>query len=940
MSCLKVARPLEGVHEAQFLFVNTTCHDQLISQRYFDLPSLEHIRGKVVILQTSGCGTTWKDFHNEYLYICLQLSRAKARGIIFAEKTRGKSPEIIYTGSAVQLLLPPTCVITAEKYDLITSLVEQSQNSMLLNDESENQTGVGVASNKEESSTTTLHADFSDLYFPLDFPVNPSKNLIWKNVVMVEVQSVGGPGQDTPAMNLPSPGLCLMIGPQDHPDIVAEVVPAKMHPDCMVSGYQECQACWSKEASEKFLNSEDFSGRLVWIREEEFATYCLFSYQDYAVELQQLNASAVAFSTHLLTLHTNSPGQQAGRPGYYSFTEITIPTYLISQELEERVDSSDVKDSNSTLTLKLKGMVENTMLDNNATDAQDSGDSPPSIVAAGFWIAARENGWGRRLSVKEYFSCNTIPLLKVNQTLPAVEAPEAFAGSNNLGNNFMNGTRLSKISPGHTCSKDRNSQDCKHCLSLPLEDQILLMHGDLDDPDVSGIIDVEEFPCHTVIGLMMFALRAGRGLKALFVKLGRGIVEEGDEQSRGFSANIEATGNNLGNIPALTALLFQNNIAVPSFLVLPECYKRFESAFPTLYQLPLAHLLPDPVQVYMSLPEIRTDGKGKVASFGSPIVNSNLDIIESQKVLMQVLEPVDLQGLHIGGRAEVSTPIKPLAKGLKLVLAPEECNRKDTCYLCTAAFQREDYDLENQIAFFPLQHSYSSVVKDVVGNGLCLLPRYRLAKMLEDRGASAVIFGNVDDVVQLDRQKGWHDSMKIPILNVPRYISDSWFKVLNQSESDPPVIVYVSEDIGAPLTGEMDVLLGPIVREKLSRSDLNTSAEKIVEGNIIHTNTVQDMDKLLVESTLKDKWAYEVALWGGIGSVCLGAGVVALLIRHYKGRLSRPNAGITISTVNLPPTSSAARIRNQNYSDGIVMQGTYGWGPFRDARSNRSNMYR
>ncbi|QDZ22060.1 hypothetical protein A3770_06p45780 [Chloropicon primus] len=333
-------------------------------------------------------------------------------------------------------------------------------------------------------------------------------------------------------------------------------------------------------------------------------------------------------------------------------------------------------------------------------------------------------------------------------------------------------------------------------------------------------------------------------------------------------------------------------------------------------------------------------------------------------------------GLEFAGVATDSASLESFSGEVVLVETHPSCSSID-CTGCNERFN--DVDLRGKIAFIPflreeyLQDNYVAdfylaidqnvTVEEVLSNqkdflsilrssaqermqaaggihASCLLPTYNLMRLLKERGASAVVFGN--DMYEIYRTtfRGWMAEDTIPMLNINDLASREWYRILKHANESLIVDVRSWNRISSVDLAE--IFLQRLDKEPkkqfLDRMKVTMAIDKVTNEPYSGVTTIiatPSIESLKSEKARDEDWAYKTALWGGIASVCFAVGVVSLLIRHYMGRLSlaRLQEVQTVDLSNLPMAmrnESNATRRNPNV---IFQQDTYGWGPFRERRS-------
>ena len=193
---------------------------------------------------------------------------------------------------------------------------------------------------------------------------------------------------------------------------------------------------------------------------------------------------------------------------------------------------------------------------------------------------------------------------------------------------------------------------------------------------------------------------------------------------------------------------------------------------------------------------------------------TKLDITDDQKVLIQVIGgPEELQGPNLAGRAEISDSIGALVGEVELLLASDNCSDAHKCAHCTPAFS--EGQLRDKIVLIP---GNASTMGGPAKNGYCLKPIYQFVRLVQDKGAKAVVYGNGNDRTVIYGQNGWHESVDIPILNIPRSLAEKWGQASVNNE--PPLILFVSGETQDEYEGELNHLLPPSIGGRLYREYL------------------------------------------------------------------------------------------------------------------------
>ena len=224
-------------------------------------------------------------------------------------------------------------------------------------------------------------------------------------------------------------------------------------------------------------------------------------------------------------------------------------------------------------------------------------------------------------------------------------------------------------------------------------------------------------------------------------------------------------------------------------------------------------------------------------------------------------------------------------------------------------------------------------------HGSCLLPMHYLVSLLERRGAQAVIIGNTLNITYGIEYKGMPQEPGIPVFNVMSKVTNWYYEWLTEKENGPLVVEIAecremySEKMATYFLAEVENPAGVMDRPDWMR-DTMARDSWLLNSTVDDTAPldVGELAEIETEEQRAERWAYEVALWGGVALVCAAAGVVALMIRRYRGRLGAGGSP-GVRTIGLYLSSDQGSGRQERNPNAIYEQGTYGWGPFRDSRS-------
>ena len=114
-----------------------------------------------------------------------------------------------------------------------------------------------------------------------------------------------------------------------------ELMNVQLSDACRQSTLEACRRCYGLPTEGKFLNSQDFSGKVAHVRlsqrQVQDREFCLYNYQDYALLLEDFGVLGVIFNTgddsyNLMAEHEGPP---FARPNVPSFGMKDISSLLL-----------------------------------------------------------------------------------------------------------------------------------------------------------------------------------------------------------------------------------------------------------------------------------------------------------------------------------------------------------------------------------------------------------------------------------------------------------------------------------------------------------------------------------------------------------------------------------------------------------------------------------
>ncbi|QDZ18694.1 hypothetical protein HOP50_02g11990 [Chloropicon primus] len=303
------------------LEINTICKQQEWHNYFHDLDK-ETVKDKIVLVQFSDCLETWFQYEQTFFHVTAYLSlQTQARGIIIAERYRGKLPDSVVIEEKLHDFMDPVCIITGESYEQMIDAFSTSK-----------------------SFDGTLEADMSSvLFFSSDTSdeeeVSAYESSIRQALKMWEAMS--GSNAEAlqtfteafefyyPLKHYHNGSLFEMplrraetLGPRTSPEISAELVVAELTDACFQDSYSACSSCFQANSSERFQNAEALDGKVALVLVDApwlGVQGCFRNYEDYPILLQELGVRGV-----ILTSTSFSLPQEA-----WPMVDVKIPVFSI-----------------------------------------------------------------------------------------------------------------------------------------------------------------------------------------------------------------------------------------------------------------------------------------------------------------------------------------------------------------------------------------------------------------------------------------------------------------------------------------------------------------------------------------------------------------------------------------------------------------------------------
>ena len=877
----KVSYPFRDINpEVAVVYAETTCSDQ--ARGYFFKSPLD-VENKLAVVQVSNCTTTWQAYRNAYYRMGRALQQASAIGMIIAEKYEGKFPEVIVLRDQYQRSLPPTCIITAENYERILGFLSDAE--------------------KSETTKNVVAKDFS-FVFPYHAPyVRLLKNMDGAGALYFASTEL--------------PALVTWSSPSTTSSIEAELAQAVMTEDCLKEEYADCEKCWAKSASEVFVGSENLAGKVAYIHPRKHGMHCFYSHVDYTLLLQELGVVGVILQHDLNGLLEDQL--------QYSFGNVTIPTFTVSDNygwvLHSHQDITEKMDLAGNVTNKVVRLPATT--NHNAAVTLETQPTLDEVLRSGksveklFLWEVDDRGRDQNFppEVRDHFSCSTLQSYPSSPyTLSGLEPPLIKKGENSSG------VRVAELQPTPECSSERECNQCSGGSSQfePITDKELL------ESELALIFDESRFPCSlSRLGIIHSVDRMNlTNIRALLVQGSSTLFRSFEYGTRYPVLEIESScTRRLGD------LLKEEGAANPHSKVFLS--KSIIDSSP----LTRAEAVFNDALPYTGF--IARDRLAKQLEDDDFQETAMIEVLSPMKPIDSGVSRMQA----VAGRTGINPGNGTVVGQVVLVQSKVQCNTAHsgcrTCYKHDA-FENAFAEIEGKIAFFPLNllRTMSSPSATVL-NGLCIMPRYSIAKLLQDRGAVAVIFGETGSDARSYEEVGWHEESTIPVYSVGFDLASEWYNLLilekNLGSNDLPV--FTAEDLIVRISeSPKDFSEVHLDGRELSSDELIKMLPSLSEEWKWRSHySVRATDELTLgeeddSRSASGKWAYEMALWVVVSCACFGVILVSLLIRHYRARL---NGGGFVRTIDIMGTRADG---NPNI---ILDQGTYGWGPFRDRRRHR-----
>ena len=779
--------------------------------------------------------------------------------------------------------------------------------------------------------------------------------------------SVGGDQANVPTIRA-------FFGPSESWKIEGDLVEAILREECLQSTLLGCNSCFTKDATEIFETPQQLSGKLVYMNVSAFENECFRSLQHYSVHLQKLGARGVVL------LLDERRALSMGVEEWQSFFIFNIPTFFVDERYLSIFRDMESIFPGSQAALPPYGF-KRTRLKDYLAHLGESGlvvdyDNTMSLTRRGdlpsyqgtIWETTESVLRGEAESIKDNVqpvSCFVVhdTIFEKNETIRDMEYPEF-----GVGVPVSNAVRFMKLDPIDACATTDSCDLCRNALNVFKTENISTLSTDTGIVFVYSEID---FPCLN---------RRSQYLESLD-KLDVNVTVVASIALSGFAEKAILSQNGLrSKIPSYVmsphCYPLSKWSGVGELLVSKVAIEREQVSFPeeeefeSSFRLLTVDYASTPVHYSRQHWEDLLIGRlcsDNVYSFGAVLPGAGHP--QFAFAFAGTVGPPQDQ-FKLGGDAVLVRDVDQITN----CLGQQTSERRKTCLAslnnlrhyagklafissgttefhglvnCSVNAKNENFGAHLRKCVNANQYlrvncsvksetqSFGAHLRKCVdanqylrGTGAPHLPKFKYVKALQDGGAIGVVFGNKNENIFNVTEAGWNERIVIPAFNIN--FEDSQYGVHVLSEVDIPLLI---DTCSSAVRQTTRILIGAYERTLPAYGKKREHLRKLYLPEI-HNQMVNPENRSLVttedpgignESKAGDKWAYEIALWGGIGSVCCAVGFVTLLIRHYKGRLSQERRVRTVDLSSMPRA-------NQN-SGIIVEQGTYGWGPFRDRRS-------